>query len=629
MDRVAPLTPTPHEARPGTLRRAGLLLLLAAFVATATTTEAATDPERHSTNETGWGWYKSVNEADLNTFMGRNSMRLIDVEVLDGAAPKFAATMVHNSGVYNRSSWHWYFGLTFDELVNLGEITSGRERALDVEDYKVGSARRYAVITVDNTGEDAKAWWWYFNASKAFIANHLNNRRIIDLDGRPGTSKYDVIMIANTGEDQRPWWYYYSRTPAQIKEKLKDKTARLVDIERDGSGKFNVVMVRRTGQYWWWYYGITGNRVGQLVAQNGARLVDIERYSTDNGNRYAVIMLNNLDPLSTKVREIMRPGVQGASFGFYLKEVGGPVWAALQRNHVFEPASMIKVVHHLTAFQAVVDDDASLTEDITWYVRPSDDARYPGDSDYSDDKNKCAYDSDGNAITSEPYTDELGEVILRQMMEQSDNRTTDATLNRFGLPGVNATADAIGMDDTEINHRIGCPHKSSPQPYERNEFTLHDAGLLYESVSNGTQLSGTLRDTFYDYMVNGTSGWKEIVDEEAADLGLSQAIADDFLAAVRTAVKGGSYTNSATCPEGVSGECKLLRRTGFGVLRLPFKVSPTAAPLLKDYVYGSFVDGEFKCGNNCDGEIALIGEVRTEAHQEMLRPRIREALMTW
>jgi hypothetical protein len=605
------------------------MLLAPLLVIAAARGVAAPDPERHDTTVTGWGWYSSVNESNLNTFIDGNDMRLIDIEVLDGAAPKFAAAMVQNAGVFNRPSWHWYFGLTFDQLVNLPEITSGRERALDIEDYKVGSARRYAVVTVDNSGNNAKAWWWYFNASKTFIKNHLDGRRIIDLDRRPGTSKYDVIMIANTGEDARNWWYYYSRTPAQIKEKLKDKKGRLVDIERDGSGKYTVVMVRRSGQYWWWYHGITGQRVGQLLAQNGARLVDIERYSTSNGNRFAVIMMNNLNALSTKVRQIMRPGVQGASFGFYLKEVGGPVWAALQRNHVFEPASMIKVLHHLTAFQAVDDGNASLTEDITWYVRPSDDARYPGDSDYSNDKNKCAYDSDGNAITSDPYVDDLGAVVLKQMMEQSDNRNTDAVLNRFGFNAINATADAIGMTKTEVNHRIGCPHKASPSPYTRNEFTLHDAGLLYEGVSNGSQLAGTLRDTFYNYMVNGTGGWKAVVDQEAAALGLSQSVADDFLAAMKTAVKGGSYTNSATCPSGVSGECKLLRRTGFGVLRLPFIVSPTAPPFLRDYVFGSFVDGEFKCGSNCDGEIAKIGDVRTKAHLEMLRPRIREALMTW
>lgn len=589
---------------------------------------ATDDPGRHSTDVVGWGWYPNVDEATMNTFIGRNNMRLIDIEVNNGATGRFASAMVHNSGVFHRPAWHWYFGLSFDDLVNLDEIASGRERAIDVEDYKVGSERRYAVVTIDNSGANETGWWWYFNVTKSFIANHLSGRRIIDIDRRPGTSRYDVIMIANTGDDARKWWYYYKRTPAQIKDRLNAKKGRLIDLERDGDGTYTIVMVRRSGEYWWWYHGIKAGRVGELLAQNGARLVDIERYSTNAGTRYAVIMLNDLDPLSTKVRQIMRPGVQGAAYGFYLKEVGGPVRAGLQTTKVFEPASMIKVVHHLTAIRAVEAGSASLTEDVTWYAHPDFDARYPGDPGYSDDKNKCAYESDGTAITSEEYSDELGEVVLRQMMERSDNRTTDAVLNRFGKATVNATADVIGMTDTEIHHRIGCP-KAASSDYQSNEFTLFDAGLLYEGVANGSLLGASFRTTFYDYMLNNVNGWKPVVDEEASDLGLSQDVADDFLAGMATAVKGGSYTSGAGCPSGVSGECKRLRRTGFGVLSLPFKVSDTAPPVLTHYVYGSFVDGVFKCGNNCDGEIELIGEVRKQAHFKMLRGRIRAALQTW
>ncbi|MGH2786401.1 MAG: serine hydrolase [Actinomycetota bacterium] len=626
---------------PGALsRRRSVASAVAALVAVASlaaTSAAAPDPERYSTALTGWGWYTSVTETDLNVFIDRFGMRLADIEVVDPNTPKFAATLVHNSGTYHRPSWHWYFGLTFDELVNLDEITSGRERALDVENYIVNGQRRYAIVTVNNQNDYAKGWWWYFNASKTFIKNHLQGRRIIDIDRRPNSSNYNVIMIANTGEDAKKWWYYYSRTPAQIKNLLKAKKGRLVDIERAGTGKYNIVMVRRSGEYWWWYYGLKGSQIGDLAAQNGARIFDIERYSTSGGTRYAVLMLNDVNSLTTKVREIMKPGTQGAAFGFYLKRVGGPVYAGLQTQKVFEPASTIKVLHHLHAMRAVMNGQASLTEDITWYVRPTDDARYPNDSDYADDKNKCAYDSDGNAITSNPYVDDLGNVILRQMMEQSDNRSTDAVLNRFGMNAINGTADFVAMNDTQINHRIGCPSKASPSPFKSNELTLYDAGLLYEGVANGSLLgTGTFRDTFYEYMLNSASGWKPVVDEEAADLGLSQSTADQFLNAMEVAVKGGSYDNGADCPDGDSGVCRTLRRTGFGVLYLPFKVRGGIVPT--PYVYGSFVDGFFACGSSkkvdgketaCDNEIAKIGDVRSKAHFEMLRPRIRAALMTW
>jgi hypothetical protein len=594
--------------------------------------------ERSNTTPTGWGWYTGAAEQQIADFIDEFGMRVFDIEVVKAGGPKFAAALVQNSGPFAKSSWHWYYGLTFEELVDLPEITSGRERALDVERYKTGNTHRYAVITVDNQQDESKSWWWYFNVSPSFIKNNLEGRRIIDLDRRGSSgSKYNVIMIANSGDDQKAWWYYYARSPAQIKNLLKDKKARLVDIERHGDNKFTIVVVKRSGEYWWWYYGLKMSRVNELAAQNGARIIDIERYSTSKGDRHAVIMLNNLDALSTKVRQIMKPGAKDAAYGFYLKEVDGPVYAALQANKVFEPASAIKVVHLLHAMRAIQGGQATLSELITWFVRPSDSARNPGDSDYGDDKNKCAYNSDGTAITSNPYTDPLGEVILRQMMEQSDNRTTDAVLNRFGMAAINGTAQFVGMTNTDLNHRIGCPKAATPN-YDRNELTLLDAGLLYEGVADGSLLgTGFLRDTFYDYMLNGTSGWKTIVDEEAAAIGKSQAIADDFLSNMATAVKGGSYTNYPNCPQGTSGVCGLVRRTGSGVLTLPFK-GTRGVILPRDFVYGSFVDGTFECGKSktvggsetaCDDEISEIGDVRSAAHFEMLRPRIRAALQTW
>jgi hypothetical protein len=464
--------PPPPPRRSKARRRQRMLraLTVGLLVVTLTPTAGvADDPGRYKTNPTGWGWFTGAAETNITNFINEFGQRLIDIEVVKKKGPKFAAALVANTGVFNTPSWHWYYGLTFNQLVNLDPITSGRERVLDVENYKTGSGRRYAVVTVNNQGDTAKKWWWYLNVSKKFIKSKLSGRRIVDLDPRAGSKKYDVVMIKNAGADKRAWWYYYKRTPGQIKELLKKKKARLVDIERDGSGRFTVVMVRRAGEFWWWYYGLRTGKVAELAAQNGARIIDIERYATSKGPRHAVIMLNNLNKLSRKAWKRMQPGVQkGVAYGFYLKEVGGPVHAALQQHKVFEPASTIKVLHLLHAMQQVDAGAASLTEPITWFVRPTDPARYPGDSDYSNDKNKCAYKSDGTAITSNPYVDVLGEVILRQMMERSDNRATDATLNRFGMAAINQTADNVGMTNTQINHRIGCPHKASPQPYTRN-----------------------------------------------------------------------------------------------------------------------------------------------------------------
>ena len=90
-------------------------------------------------------------------------------------------------------------------------------------------------------------------------------------------------------------------------------------------------------------------------------------------------------------------------------------------------------------------------------------------------------------------------------------------------------------------------------------------------------------------MLNSNNGWKPVVDQEAAKLGKSQAIADQFLAAMLTAAKGGSYTNGASCPGGGSCVAQLIRRTGAGRVAVPRKTA--GGIVLREFVYGSFFDG--------------------------------------
>lgn len=604
---------------------------LSGILALAGSAAAVPDPGRNDATPTGWAWYTHVSEPALSSYIKRNKMRLIDIEVVKAKPTRFASAMVHNSGGYGRS-WHWYYGLSFNQATTLKNITSGRERVLDVESYVRNGKRRYAVLLVDNRGQHKTGWKWYLNVTPGFIKNHRKNFRIIDLDRRSGSKRYDVVMVRNKGKQARKWWYYYKRTPGQVANLLKKKNARLVDLERDGN-RFTVVMVRNTGIKWWWYHGVRPGQITEFINQNGARVVDIERYRTGGKTRYGVVMVNNLDPLSTKIRGIMAPGAGRAAYGFYAKKVGGPVVAALQSTKVFEPASAVKALHHLHSMREVEDNQASLTQFVDWYAHPDFPARYPNSSGYAEDKNVCAYEPDGTPILSTKYSDPLGPVILKQMMERSDNRATDAVVNLFGLSAINDTADDVGMSQTEVNHRIGCPGSSTS-----NELTLRDIGRLYEGVADGTELDSSLRDEFYDYMPQGTSGWFGVVDQEAAALGMSAGDIAAFKEAIRGASKGGSYTNGVGCPSGTSGVCQLLRRTGAGVVYLPFRTGRSGSIVLEPYVYGSFVDGPFSCGPSnvvedketaCDDEITTIGMVRSAAHREMMRGPIRQALQTW
>jgi len=622
-----------HRRRSARITKVLSVMVISILVAAgaAGTAAGAPDPERHDSTPTGWGYYFTSKEKTISNYVKSNKMRLIDVEVVT-KTPKFAVSMVHNSGPFARK-WWWYYGKSLDQVKALLKD----RRLIDLETYKKKSgARAYAAVMVDNTGGNSKAYRWYINVTPAFIADKVKSfkGRIIDIDKR-GSGRYNVVLLKNTGEDAKSWWYYYRATVGQINGFLDENNARIVDIEPDGDGRYTVVMVRSQGEYWYWHNALTRSGVTDLQEQIGMRIYDIERYKNPSGKtRYAVLLLNNIDAAGTAARQAMWSVAEQAKFGFYLKQVDGPVLQWIRANKVFEPASMLKALHHITAMLAVKDGAASVGEFIQWFRMP-DDPSTPGDE--SMNGGVCAYADDGTPITTLGQRDALS-TVLTGMMQQSDNRMTDAIYNRFGHDAINSTADSLGMSKTELNHRIGCTWEAA-EVEKQNELTLEDHGKIFEAVTRadnpilGPATSrNPARDQFFQYMSSGLGFFTDVVVEEANALG-KDAVADSFLGSMRGAFKPGGYRN------GVEGACDentcsrgLLRSTGGGWVSLPFLNGGAPAP--KSYVYGAFFDGIFDCapgmgGNFCTEHNTPLGNARAAAYAEMLRPHIRAALQTW
>jgi hypothetical protein len=454
------------------------------------------DPERYSVTPTGWGYYFTADVATINTWATQYGMRIIDVEVVSPTL--FTVLMVHNSGTYQRGLTAAASWTTNETVSSLLTKLSGK-RLLDLERYLVDGQARFAAAMVDNPASNWHDYKWYPSATIAYITDRIDafNGRIIDIDPvSPG--RYAVVMVKNEGIDAKAWWWYPGQTPEEIGQLLKDNQARLVDIEPDGPGTFSVVMVASKGEYWLWYPALTEQQVIDIQAQSGMRLIHLKRYTTAaNVLRYAAIYLDTLDAVSVKARQALWPAAGSATFGFYLKRVGGTVYNALQPDKKFEPASMLKALHHVHAMRAVRNGTASLGESITWYKSPG----------APNDGGVCAYADDGTKLTSLPQTSTL-QTVLQGMMEQSDNRKTDAVYDRFGPGAINATADWLGMTKTQLNHRIGCTWAAPGQVAAPNELTLADDARLFEAVyrvSNPVLGTGFYRDKFTELMATGLS----------------------------------------------------------------------------------------------------------------------------
>jgi Beta-lactamase enzyme family/Bacterial tandem repeat domain 1 len=592
---------------------------------------AVPDPDRNSQAVTPWGWHYNVTPATATGFINQG-YRIVDIEVRS-SSPRFDVSYVKNQGTYART-WWWYYGQTPSQIV--AKLKAKDARLIDIEPYQTSAGTRYAVVMVKNKGKAAKSWGWHYNVPLSTITSYTKNHgmRVIDVDRHASGNRFSAIYIKNKGVDAKAWWHYYNVSFDQVKSLLAAKKARPINLERLPNGRYDVVMQKRAGEYWWWLVGATTTQLSEAANQFGARIFQVKSYPTAAGTRYHALFLGNVDAETRRVQNAA--GAMTGKWGFYLKRVGGSQLLGIGHDNVFEPASMIKIVHAVTAMRDIQNTATTTATPVTWYARPSDPARYPGDFDYSDDKNKCAYDGSGNLLTDNTYSDQLGPVIVKQTLQQSDNRATDALTRRYGFTALNNTAALAGMTKSAVLHRIGCPKLSSPQPVQHNRFTLVDAGRIYERVQNTTLLDTTHRNLLYGYMSGGPIGngaLKDMISAEATAAGLSASERGDFLERVVARSKGGSYDS---CPNfdgsGVCNPAVASSRTVGGTIWLPFKSGGgvTDTP----YVYGRYWNATVNCTfasvdagtcaafNNNQNGIAKVAV-------EMFRAEVKKALATW
>ena len=138
-------------------------------------------------------------------------------------------------------------------------------------------------------------------------------------------------------------------------------------------------------------------------------------------------------------------------------------------------------------------------------------------------------------------------------MQQSDNRTTDALTRRYGFNALNAVIDLAGMTKSAMNHRIGCPIASSPQPRDAQRPDPARRRADLRGHPGTSFLDVTHRNLLYGYMSGGPIGegaLRDMIIAEAEAAGLTDDEVDDFVARVSTRSKGGSYDS---CPNFAGG----------------------------------------------------------------------------
>ncbi len=555
-------------------------------------------PGKASTVPTGWWWLTGVSEAAIDERVAQG-FRIIHLEVEDTSPYRFTAAFVKNEGIY-RKTWWWYYGKTSQQVKDLIEEKKGRITNLKIN--FVNGTKRYAFVMISNTGADASAWWYYSQLSFAALGEKLGQTRcLIALDTYVvnGERYFSAVMVPNQGEGQKAWWYYSGLTSTELAQKLRENQARLTSLSlrsQSSSGNtYIALMEKQQGESWWWYYGQTMDQVNQRTAQNGARLISVEPYLENRQKRFNIVLINNSDTVTNRMRQYLQDSRKGGTYGLYLKRVGGPVLASLQSDLAFYPASTIKVLEHVHGMLRV---DGGLDNLETTQI-----TKYP-----------AAADSCSNNHTGQSSVTETLRQALKNMMEDSDNLSTNALQEYFGSGNAAAGRNAVNAtarnrlqlsNATAINHKFGC---GGPSNDPANTLTLTDLGKLYEAVASGLFQREDSRDDFYSLMLNGLGAIATVVDEVATSLNISSSLAEDFKDRISTAAKAGSFT---------TGSGEKYNSIG-GWISLPVRQNGSVAN--QEYVFGLFIDAADSIND---------GFSIWDARAELLRDEIRGALATF
>jgi len=571
-----------------------------AAVAACLTCFAHAQPQTNVTTPTAWVTQSNVSLAVINDQIDAG-FRIVDIEVENANPLTFSATFVQNTGDYAKG-WWWYFGQTEQEVND--NLAANNARLIDIEPYETNEGLRFAVVMIHNVGDDfAPQHGWFYGFTGPDIDDWVDANptfRIIDIqpyfDG--GQLRYAIVVISNTGQNASGWWYYYNVSTSFISDRLNDNNARLIDLEETfpDSGTWSCVMVPVDGQAWWWFHGITSfSDIEPITNQLGARIIDYQRYFANGQLRFAMILRRNTNDLTQNINIPMRNTTDGVS-GFLLQRLNGPEFAAINRNFVFEPASLLKTLHHVHAMRQVALGNDALPNLVTLNTQTMPGASCP-------------------APLTPPQFPTLT-TTLQQMMGVSSNSHTEAIRQRYGTAAILNTAAALNMVDTELNHTLGCLCSQGVN----NWLTLTDLYRLHSAVGAG--YVNPFRDEFYNFMRNsltnnpanglnnGMPVYQDILDSELASSSLQPAEQTAFRNRVFQATKDGSYT----CGGGA-----IQHRTEGGYLRVPVRQGCVVRD--QEFFFGGFV---FNATNGVNAANAV-----NIAMIEMFRDRIRFAIDSW
>jgi hypothetical protein len=592
-----------------------LSLIVAVLCAVAPASLAQIDRTRNT--PVGWGWIYAASPAAIDAQLAAGSRPIAFQRV---APSQYDTVFVVNSGSYAVSGADVLLNQSAANLASALALTG--KRIVDLEPYDIGNGPVFNAIVVANSGVTiATGWQWTHGKTFSEINSWLAANpglRLVDLDyyETNGTFRYSAVAVPNTGNNfQAATWYASNVTEDDIEDALQANDGRLIDIElisavSGQAARFAYIMVPQNGVRSDFFPDASSSDIPALIEQYAGRIVCLERYEHFGSTRYAVVLTNNADSLTGRMRDYLAgnngedaglfsdSNFVGGAMGFMLKEVGGPVITTVNPNFIWEPASTYKLLHAAYAiWQCSIGFDA-LTADVLY-------------------RNLWSVNQPESGCTSCPFTWTCAPLYidlretLRLLLEPSNNNALIALERRYNVADINNFADTRGFGAiTSIRQDCDCA-------VVLNTATCTDICEMLEQVADGSIFNQSWQDIYYSLMIDlDEQGFdyypvlNDIITQEAANTDLTPGERNAFRAAMRFANKGGSY------------DCGEVYRTEGAWASVPFKAYAFDQWITyaKEYVMAIFIHDS----NNTNGSNVVY-----DAKQEILREQIRAALLSW
>jgi len=233
-------------------------------------------------------------------------------------------------------------------------VLSTKQRGLiSASPYATSGGTRYAVVMVPNTGANAKTWWWYVGTT-SFLSTQLstNNARMIEVNPIAGsTTTYLGLMVSNASTNATGLVVYVHASVPSISSLLSTNHARLVDLSRTPMAP-STSYVLQPEHAWYWYVGSSPSP--RCTAPNSRVSASSMQRRTSSAARSTTRFWRRgtRNAQSETLWNLIGPTVDSGAYGFYLKQVGGPVIAASSRRRRTTGRAALKVLYHAKSIHA-------------------------------------------------------------------------------------------------------------------------------------------------------------------------------------------------------------------------------------------------------------------------------------